>query len=65
MTINDAREFIKIIRKEKYKTNPLQEQFLVSIEKGTIHVSNKTLTDKQVDWLKAIYAKATTPGKWS
>ncbi len=62
MTIKDAREFCKIIRKEKYKTNPLQEQFIKSIENGTIHVSNKTLTDKQVDWLKSIYAKATMKG---
>ena len=60
MTINDAKEFIKVIRREKYKTNPLQENFLNSIEKGKIHVSNNTLTDKQVDWLKAIYSKATS-----
>ena len=62
MKISDAREFTKIIRKEKFKTNPLQEQFIKSIEDGTIHVSNKTLTDKQVDWLKSIYAKATMKG---
>jgi hypothetical protein len=62
MTIKDAREFVKIIRKEKYKTNPLQEQFLKSIETGTIHVHNKTLSSKQVDLLKSIYQKATMKG---
>lgn len=60
MTIKDAMEFVRFIRKEKYKTNPLQEQFLSSIEKGTIKVHDKTLSDKQVDWLKAIYSKATS-----
>lgn len=62
MTIKDANEFVKIIRKEKFRANPIQNQFLKSIEAGTIHVSNKTLTDKQVDWLKSIYAKATMKG---
>lgn len=62
MTIKDAREFCKIIRKEKYKTNPLQEQFIKSIENGTIHAHGKTLSSKQVDLLRGIYAKATMKG---
>lgn len=62
MKISDAMVLVRYIRKEGYKTNPLQEQFLKSIEVVTIHVSNKTLTDKQVDWLKSIYAKATMKG---
>ena len=62
MTVSDAKEFCKIIRKEGYKTNPLQEQFLKSIETGTIHVHNKTLSSKQVDWLRGIYGKATMKG---
>lgn len=62
MTVTEANVLVKYIRKESYRTNPIQEQFIRSIEKGTIHCHNKTLSDKQVDWLRGIYQKATMKG---
>ena len=62
MTLKEANILVKYIRKESYKTNPLQEQFLGSIEKGTIHVHGKTLSSTQVDLLKSISGKATMKG---
>ena len=59
MTIKDANEFVKIIRKEKYKTNPLQEQFIRQIETGHKCFIDGRLSDKQQAWLKRIYGKAT------
>lgn len=59
MTLEDAREFVKIIRKENYKANPMSEQFIKSIETGKVHIKNNNLSDKQVQWLKSIYYKAT------
>lgn len=59
MTLQDAREFVKIIRKEGYKTTPIQEQFVHSIETGKGLFVKGSLTDKQVAWLRSIYAKAT------
>ena len=62
MTVTEALKEVKNIRRSGHKTNPLQEQFLRSIEKGTIHAHNKTLSSKQVDLLRGIYAKATMKG---
>ena len=59
MTLSDAREFTRIIRKEKYKPNPLEEQFIKQIEDGHKCFVNNSLSDKQQAWLKRIYGKAT------
>lgn len=58
MTIKDAQEFLKIIRSEKYKANPLEHQFLIDIEQG-YKFKDKLLSKNQEKWLKAIYGKAT------
>lgn len=58
MTVKDAQQFVKYIRKENYRPNPIQEKFLTDIESG-IKFKSGHLTDKQVEWLKSIYGKAT------
>jgi hypothetical protein len=59
MTVKDAKTYVRIIRKQNYKTNALQEKFLRGIETGKIHVHNDTLSSIQVDLLKLIYQRAT------
>lgn len=59
MTLQDAKEFVKIIRREHYKTTILEEQFMIGIELNGKQFIGGNLTPKQVKQLKAIYAKAT------
>lgn len=60
MKLSDAREFVRIIRLEKYNANPLEQKFLVDLEQGYRFKENR-LSQNQENWLKAIYEKATNP----
>ena len=57
MLLKEAKEFVRIIRKQKISLTPIQEVFLKSIENGG-RFKKDGLNHSQVDYLIKLYDKA-------